>query len=62
MEWTGVMAQAEEHLLCQCEALSSNPSPAEKNKGMVAHASHPCYVKKINRKMSIQGRPYSKNA
>jgi hypothetical protein len=31
VKWTGGMTQAVEHLLCKCEALSSNPSPT-KNK------------------------------
>jgi hypothetical protein len=32
VEWTGVVAQAVEHLLCKCKALSPNPSPNEKKK------------------------------
>jgi hypothetical protein len=28
-KWTGGVAQAVEHLLCECEALSSNPSPTK---------------------------------
>jgi hypothetical protein len=31
-KWTGGMAQAIEHLLCKCEALSSNPSLTKKKK------------------------------
>jgi hypothetical protein len=27
--WTGGVAQAEEHLLCKCKTLSSNPSPTK---------------------------------
>jgi hypothetical protein len=34
-KWTGVVAQAVEHLLCKCEALSSNPSPIKKKKGFI---------------------------
>jgi hypothetical protein len=29
-KWTGDVAQAVEHLLCKCAALSSNPSPTNK--------------------------------
>jgi hypothetical protein len=29
-KWTGDVAPAVEHLLCKCEALSSNPSPPKK--------------------------------
>jgi hypothetical protein len=31
-KWTGGMVQAVEHLLCKCEALSSNYNPSPKNK------------------------------
>jgi hypothetical protein len=34
-KWTGGMAQVIEHLLCQCEALSSNPNPRKKEKKKV---------------------------
>jgi hypothetical protein len=36
-KWTGGMAQAIEHLLCKCEALSSNPSLTKKKKILVPH-------------------------
>jgi hypothetical protein len=29
-KWTGGMPQAVEHLLCKCEALSSNPNPTHR--------------------------------
>jgi hypothetical protein len=32
MKWTGDVAQAAEHLLCECKTLSSNPSPTKKRK------------------------------
>jgi hypothetical protein len=32
VKWTGGMAQAVEHLLYKCEALSSKPSPTKKKK------------------------------
>jgi hypothetical protein len=42
--WTGSVAQAVGHLLCKCEALSSNPSPTEnKSQVPVAHACNPSY-------------------
>jgi hypothetical protein len=31
-KWAGGMVQAVEHLLCNCEALSSNPSTTKKKK------------------------------
>jgi hypothetical protein len=31
-KWTGDVAQAIKHLLCKCEALSSNTSPIKKKK------------------------------
>jgi hypothetical protein len=31
-KWSGDVAQAIEHLLCKCEALSSNHSPTKKKK------------------------------
>jgi hypothetical protein len=31
-KWTGGLAQAVEHLLCKCKALSSNPVPSKKKK------------------------------
>jgi hypothetical protein len=31
-KWTGGVAKVVEHLLCKCEALSSNPSPTEVKK------------------------------
>jgi hypothetical protein len=31
-KWTRDVAQEIEHLLCKCEALSSNPSPIKKKK------------------------------
>jgi hypothetical protein len=30
--WVGGVAQAEDHLLCKCKTLSSNPSPTKKKK------------------------------
>jgi hypothetical protein len=32
MDWTGGVAQAVEHMLCQREALNLNPSPIKKKK------------------------------
>jgi hypothetical protein len=36
-KWTGSEAQATEHLLCQLEALSSNPSPTKKENKTKIH-------------------------
>jgi hypothetical protein len=35
--WIGVVAQALERLLCECEALSSNFSPTKKKKKKKVH-------------------------
>jgi hypothetical protein len=40
-KWAGDVTQATESLLCECVALSSNPSPTKKSHGMVIYGVHP---------------------